>query len=193
MSADPLSFFTSNNDSSDSDSNSDQENGGTDVGKDSRNETRPENFLPAPLIALAQARTPEFVTSHIKPDMDWDKMVKDAPYVPPKEFKPWENTLPSVETKATVKSKKPDIALVKGVSQTTSPVPPKPEPPKEKPENAIDHAVTWSKMYKDSGFDSNKLKRPRPEDDDEDLAGFCHTDLDAGKVAFQMKHAKTSN
>jgi len=193
MSADPLSFFAVNdNDDSASDSDSDTEQE-TYVADDSKNETRPESHLPAPLTALAQAKTPEFVTSHIKYDMDWDKMIKAAPYVPPKEFKPWETTLPSVESKSTAKSKKPDLSLVKGAPQTIVPVPPKMEPKNDQPVKVIDHAVTWSKIYKDSGFDSATSKRPRPEDDDEDLAGFCHTDLDAGKVAFQSKHLKTSN
>ena len=191
MSADPLSFFTSNDDISDSDS--EQEGESDDAEENEVGKKRPDGVLPHPLTALAQAKTPEFVTSHIKADMDWDKMVKAAPYVPPKEFKPWEANLPSVETKATTKSKKPDLALVKGIPPTIAAVPPKLEPTKDRPSEAIDHAVTWSKMYKDSGFDSNSAKRPRPEDEDEDLAGFCHTDVDAGKVAFQSKHLKISN
>ena len=187
-----LSFFSVNDSSSDDGSSSDSEENNQEI-KDNAVVHKTEGGLPPPLQVLESAKTPEFVTSHIRSDMDWDKMVKAAPYVPPKEFKPWENALPSVDTQSTTKSKKPDISLIKGAPQTLVPVPPKREATKEKGKNIIDHAVTWSKMYKDSDFSSLAAKRPRPEDEDKDLAGFCHTDINIGKVAYQTKHQKTNN
>ena len=191
MSADPLSFFAVNDE--DDATSSEEEEEDTRKLNNGNFETATEGFLPPPLKALAQAKTPEFVTSHLKTDMDWDKMTKTAPYVPPKEFKPWENSLPSVEAKSTTKSKKPDLALVKGIPQTMAAVPPKAEPQKPQVLDTVDHAVTWSKMYNDSGLDPRSSKRPRPEDDDADLAGFCHTDLKKEKKAFQSKHHKSSH
>lgn len=194
MSADPLSFFVC---SDDSNSDSDESGKASDTETEfinKNNQAFNQDNLPPPLLALADAKTPEFVTSHIKGGLDWDNLVKTAPYVPPKEFKPWENVLPSVEAKSTVKSKKPDLSIVKGAPHTLTPAPPKAEAKVEveRVTSTKDHAVTWSKMYKDSGFSSAAAKRPRPEDEDADLAGFCHTDVDGCKNAFQSKHQKMS-
>nr|XP_009858503.1 UPF0690 protein C1orf52 homolog B-like [Ciona intestinalis] len=73
-------------------------------------EKQRSSVLPSPLCVLADAKTPEFVTSHLSSDLKWDKMVKKAPYIAPKEFKPWENDLPAFESKSNVKDSKPDIA-----------------------------------------------------------------------------------
>ena len=137
-------------------------------------------------------KTPEFVTRHIRADIDWDKNVKEAPYVPPKEFKPWESALPAVETKSKVKDRKPDLTIVKQVPQSITSAPPSSKPVVKDKTQYTDHAISWSKMYKDADVQNTIGKRPRPEDDDEDLAGFCHTDLDGQKVAFQVKHQKTA-
>ena len=194
MSADSLSFFTANDNDESEESDSDNSSVTNETVEPlDINKSNNESNLPPPLLALANAKTPDFVTSHVRKDLNWDDMVKTAPYIPPKEFKPWENALPSVESKSTVKSKKPDLAIVKGAPHTLAAVPPKIQPKVEQISDAKDHAVTWSKMYKDSGFSSGSQKRPRPEDEDTDLVGFCHTDLNVEKNAFQSKHQKTTN
>nr|CAB3226724.1 UPF0690 protein C1orf52 homolog B-like [Phallusia mammillata] len=187
MASDPLSFFAVA--SSDDDQSSDEETTVNNATVPTSAESRPDTALPPPLTALASAKTPEFVTSHLSGDMDWNRMVKKAPYVVPKEYKPWETALPPVETKSSAKDKKPDIALVKQVPQTLIPPKPKPEVPKPAKE-IVDHAIMWSKMYQNTN-EGGPVKRPRPEDEDADLAGFCHTDTEIGKVAFQFKHQKT--
>ncbi|CAK8690572.1 unnamed protein product [Clavelina lepadiformis] len=197
MSADPLSFFTACG-SDDDDDGSDSDNSNSSLGANVAKEVETQDFkmkesaLPPPLMALSKAKTPEFVTRHIRADIDWDKNVKEAPYVPPKEFKPWESALPAVETKSKVKDRKPDLTIVKQVPQSITSAPPSSKPVVKDKTQYTDHAISWSKMYKDADVQNTIGKRPRPEDDDEDLAGFCHTDLDGQKVAFQVKHQKTA-
>jgi len=191
MSGNPLSFFAAASSDEDSTSSSEENN---DLGSITQtSESCPKlkgSSLPPPLQALATAKMPDFVTSHLHDDVDWDQLVKKPPYVPPKEIKPWESDLPAVESKPNVKDKRPDIVLAKQIPQTLIMPHSKPVDTNNQ-QNIVDHAIMWSKMYKDAP-DTGSTKRPRPEDEDEDLVGFCHTDISDNKLAFQVKHQKVS-
>jgi len=146
--------------------------------------------LPSPLTALSSAKVPKFVTNHIKKDVDWNKISTKIPEFEPKENKSYGSALPAVGFKSSTKSDKTDdIHIAKQVPQTIL-VPEKTL--KRRPPEAADHAVQWSKMYRDFASE-RKAYRPKAEEEDSDLKGFCHTDTSKDKVAFNAYNKDSSN
>lgn len=146
--------------------------------------------LPSPLDALSSAKIPKFVTNHIKKDVDWNKMSTKMPEILAKETKTYGSALSPVGFKTkTETDKTKDIHIAKQVPQTLV-VPDKSL--KRRPPDAADHAVQWSKMYRDFSSERKAYDRPLAEHEDSDLKGFCHTDISKDKVAFNKFNKESS-
>ncbi|XP_039271545.2 UPF0690 protein C1orf52 homolog [Styela clava] len=183
--SDPLSFFAANSDDSDSeDDNSDKEDASIPVTKPAQQTVKPGNKkLPPPMTVLASAKRPEFTIDPLRQDVDWDKLTKKAPELPEKEYKPWENRLPTVEKSVKTKDGTKQSTLAQQVPGASAPNVAD-GPAQGRPHEYIDQAVQWSKMYQTMDKSGN-IKRVKPQDiGGEDLEGFLFTDLEAEKVAY---------
>lgn len=183
--ADPLSFFAANSDDSDSeDDNSDSEDKNNKPSLKPVIKTDPnKKKLPPPMAALASAKRPEFTIDPLCQDVDWDKLTKKAPELPEKEYKPWENRLPTVEQSVKTKDGTKQSTLAQQAPGASAPNTAD-GPVQGKPQEYVDHAVQWSKMYQTMDKSGN-IKRVKPQDiGGDDLEGFLFTDLEAEKVAY---------
>ena len=181
-----MSFFTCNSDSESdvttSDSENEQEQKPSVQSKDEEEkDVSRKRTLPSPIDAITSGKIPKFVTTHLRNDLDWDKIKKEAPPVPEKEIKPW--ALKPVTIQSTAPSDhRPDIALTKQVPQTLVPKEKVDQEDVQQPEKIVDHAIKWSKMYKDT----TTLKgRPIMDFDDPEMNTFCYTDVNKDKNAFK--------
>lgn len=192
MASDPLSFFAAgSDDSSDSDD---------DEAKEKSAETKPTvspainkpKLLPPPMVAIAGAKRPEFTIDPLKKGVDWDRLTKKAPVLPEKEFKPWENRLPSVDSSVKTKQGSSESTLAQHVPGGSSLNFAQPCPRSGSAMEFVDQALKWSNMYQNLDKDGH-LKRTRPEDIGGE-EGMLYTDLEAEKVAYGgAKKKKVAN
>lgn len=179
--SDPLSFFAANSDSDDTDS-SDEDGSTADTKPAVKSVEKTENkVLPPPIDALSDPKKLEFVMDESQRSVDWEMLTKKAPVVPEKEYKPWEERLPSVEQSVKTKAGKKEKTLAQQVPGASAPN--KAEGTLEgRTQEYIDNAMHWSKMYQTMDASGN-VKRVRPEEIGGEK-GLLFTDLDAQKVAY---------
>lgn len=192
--SDPLSFFaTHDTDSDDSDDSSDENSGNEQENLPAQPEQKnavKSRLLPPPIDALTGVQKLEFVTNETERDVDWDKLTKKAPLVPEKEFKPWLERLPAVEQSVKTKTGKKEKTLAQQVPGASAPN--KADGSLEgRPQEYVDNAVHWSKMYQAMDASGN-VKRVRPEEIGGEK-GLLFTDLDAQKVAYNCGKRKNTD
>ena len=182
-----MSFFTCNSDSESdltaSDSENEEEQKFSLQNKNEEKKDAPrKRSLPSPIDAICSGKVPKFISNHLRDDdLDWDKIKKEAPPVPEKEIKPWALNPVTIQSTAP-DDHRPDIALAKQVPQTLVPKEKTEIDDVQKPVKIVDHAITWSKMYKD---DCTIKGRPVMKFDDPELNTFCYTDVNKDKNAFK--------
>lgn len=182
MASDPLSFFAAGSDDS-SDSDDDEDKGKTLETKTAvATVANKPKLLPPPMVAIAGAKRPEFTLDPLKTGVDWDKLTKKAPVLPEKEFKPWENRLPSVDSSVKTKQGSSESTLAQHVPGGSALNFAQPCPRSGSAMEYADQALKWSNMYQNLDKDGH-LKRTRPEDVGGE-EGMLFTDLEAEKVAY---------